>query len=300
MDELIERIKSSFDEDGDVEIDEENVRKRLDTLINEYSVPENEAVRSVISGLSDEHGVDSNQRASSGGLVNVGDIDTEGEWVSVEVTMDREWDASHSSIGQTGIVGDETGTIKFTAWDDADQPLLEEGVSYRLDNVVTDSYQGQMSIQLQSSSEVTELDEEIEVGEKTVEVEGVLVDLQSGSGLIKRDPESGKVIHDDVDNEGEFDIRLKTVIDDGIDTYQVIFGTEATEEVTGMSIEDSKTLAKKQLDTSVVLDEMREAVINRYYRIDGPEFGRYTMVDSFEELGEPDESDIEELRERIK
>jgi replication factor A1 len=35
---------------------------------------------------------------------------------SVRVKMVQEWEARHERILQTGIVGDETGTVKFTIW----------------------------------------------------------------------------------------------------------------------------------------------------------------------------------------
>jgi replication factor A1 len=36
-----------------------------------------------------------------------------------------------------------------------------------------------------------------------------------------------------------------------------------------------------------VADEMRADVLGRYYRVTGPTFGRYVLVDDMEELAEP-------------
>lgn len=303
----IEAVKAAFDDADDVDLDESETADRLETLIEDYSVPESEAERSVIRKVGEEHGLDPLDSGSGGSSnVDVADITSSGKWVTVEVQMVDEWDANHESIGQTGLVGDETGTIKFTAWDDANQPELVEGESYRLENVVTDSYQGRMSIQLQESSEVHELDEDIEAGEETAVSEGVLVDVNSGSGLVKRCPKDDctRVIdngrcqeHGEVD--GEFDLRLKAVLDDGHEPQQVIFNREATEELTGITLAEAKEIAQKELRQEAVVERMIPDIVNRYYRIEGPKYGEYLMAQDFEELGSPDTEQVEEMLEAL-
>ena len=306
-DDQISQVKDAF-EDEDVEIDESEVRDRLETLIEEYSVPEKEARRSVIRKMGEQFGVDVLGSSGSSGTTekDVADIDRSGDWITVEVQMVNEWDANHESIGQTGLVGDETGTIKFTAWDDADQPELEEGESYRLENVVTDEYQGNFSIQLQESSEVHELDEDIEAGEETVVRTGVMVDVNNGSGLVKRCPEDdcSRVVQNDRCSEhgqvdGEFDLRIKAVLDDGHEIQSVIFNREATEELTDWTLDEAKAEAKKQLDTEVVIEAMVPNIVNRYYRIEGPQYGEYLMANEFEVLGTPDDERVDKLLEAI-
>jgi len=306
----LEQVKSAFEDEDGVEIDDDEAISQLKTLVEEYSVPEQEARRSVIRKIGETYGIDplgsSSGSPSGANQMDVADISREGQWISVEVQMVSEWNASHPSIGQTGLVGDETGTIKFTAWEDANQPELVEGESYRLENVVTDSYQGRLSIQLQETSEVHELDEDIEAGEETETKTGVIVDTNNGSGLIKRCPEDGcsRLVengrcseHGEV--EGEFDLRLKAVLDDGESVQSVIFNREATEEVTGITMGEAQEMAQKALDTETVIKEMKPKVINWYYEIEGPMYGQYLMANEFEVLGEPDEARIEALLEGI-
>jgi replication factor A1 len=38
------------------------------------------------------------------------------------------------------------------------------------------------------------------------------------------------------------------------------------------------------LDTSVVADAVRDATLGRYYRVQGPEMGRYLLVNEFEQI----------------
>lgn len=308
-DEDIEQVKAAF-EDDNIEIDDDELRERLQTLHENYSVPIKEARRSVIRKIGEEYGLDplgTNSGGSGGDTeMSISEIENEGEWITVEVEMVDEWDANHPSIGQTGLVGDETGTIKFTAWDDANQPELVEGKSYRLENVVTDEYQGRLSIQLQDSSTVEELDEDIEAGEETTTVTGAMVNVNNGSGLIKRCPEDGcsRVIDNDRCKEhgqvdGEFDLRIKAVLDDGLSTTSVIFNREATEELTTWTLAEAKEEAQKQLNTEVVIQAIEPEIVNRYYEIEGPKYGEYLMAQEFSEMGAPDTSKVEALLEEI-
>jgi replication factor A1 len=190
-----------------------------------------------------------------------------------------------------GLLGDESGTIKFVSFGTSDLPKLEEGAVYSLSNVVTDEYQGNYSVKLNRTTEITELDEEMEVGDDSTEVEGALVDIQSGSGLIKRCPEEDctRVLqngrcseHGSV--EGEFDLRIKAVLDDGGEVHEVIFDRETTEALTDTTLDEAKQRAMDALDTTVVADEMQESILGRYYRVSGPTLGRYVLVNEFERL----------------
>ncbi|MFC6974991.1 replication factor A [Halomicroarcula sp. GCM10025709] len=293
-----EEIHEQFADQLDLAV--EDVQERLDTLVNDYQVPVNEARRSVVNTYLDEAGMDRDQLASGGGneQVQVSDVDAPEEWVDMRVTVVELWEPRADAVAQVGLLGDETGTIKFTKWSKSDLPELSEGTSYALRNVVTDEYQGRFSVKLNRTTTIEELDEEIEVGDDSVEVEGALVDIQSGSGLIKRCPEDDctRVLqngrcseHGEV--EGEFDLRIKGVLDDGEEVTEVIFDEEATERLTGISLEEAKEMAMDALDTTVVADEMREGILGRYYRVTGPTFGRYVLADEQERLTGPVDAD---------
>jgi replication factor A1 len=236
--------------------------------------------------------------------VLVNDIDEDEQWVDLRVTLVDLWEPRSDSISQVGLLGDESGTIKFVAFETSDLPELTEGQAYELSNVVTDEYEGSYSVKLNRTTGITEIDEAIEVGDNADTVEGALVDIQSGSGLIKRCPEEDctRVLqngrcseHGQV--EGEFDLRIKGVLDDGETVTEVIFDREATEELTGMTLEEAKDMAMDALDTTVVAEEMGEDVLGRYYRVTGPTFGRYVLVDEMEDPGAVDvESALIEAR----
>jgi ssDNA-binding replication factor A large subunit len=278
----------------------EDIEERLSTLVDEYKVPTEEARRSVESHYLEAAGLSRDDLGAPDGnqTVEAADIDEPERWVDLTAKVVELWDPRSDAVGQVGLLGDESGTIKFTAWAKSDLPTLEEGEVYRLGNVVTDEYQGRYSVKLNRTTTIEHIDEDIEVGDDAVEIEGALVDIQSGSGLIKRCPEDDctRVLqngrcseHGEV--EGEFDLRVKAVIDDGQAVHEVIFDEEATETLTGITLEEAKQQAMDALDTTVVADEMRAEIVGRYYRVRGPTFGRYLLVDEVERLEAPTDAE---------
>jgi replication factor A1 len=298
-----EAIAEQFSDHTDV--DPDDVEERLETLVDEYRVPLDEASRSVTNSYLEDAGMERDELGRGGSEeVLVDDIDEDEQWVDLRVELVDLWEPRSDSISQVGLLGDESGTIKFVAFETSDLPELTEGQAYELSNVVTDEYEGSYSVKLNRTTQITEIDEEIEIGDNADTVEGALVDIQSGSGLIKRCPEEDctRVLqngrcseHGQV--EGEFDLRIKGVLDDGETVSEVIFDREATEKLTGMSLEEAKDMAMDALDTTVVAEEMADDVLGRYYRVTGPTFGRYVLVDEMEDPGTVDvESALIEAR----
>ncbi|WP_436347029.1 replication factor A [Natronorubrum sp. FCH18a] len=292
-------IHDQFSDHIDVSVDD--VEERLTTLVDEYKVPIDEARRSVTNHYLEEAGLEREDISRGGSeAANVEDVDEPEQWIDLTAKVIELWDPRSDSVAQVGLLGDPTGTIKFTKWAKSELPALEEGGVYELRNVVTDEYQGRYSVKLNSTTVIEELDEELEVGDDTSEIEGALVDMQSGSGLIKRCPKDDctRVLQNGRCNEhgeveGEFDLRIKAVVDDGIDAHEVIFDKEATEDLTGLSLEEAKEMAMDALDTTIVADEIMDDIVGTYYRIEGPTFGRYVLADDVEELDGP--ADPEQL-----
>lgn len=298
LDTQAQQIHEQFSEHLDITIDQ--VKERLSTLVDEYKVPVDEARRTVVNQYLDEAGLErENVSSASSDRVSIADITSPEEWIDVTGKVVELWDPRSDAIDQVGLFGDETGTVKFTKWAKSDLSRLEEGHVYRLQNVVTDEYQGQFSIKLNRTTTIEELDEDIEVGSTDVTVTGALVDIQSGSGLIKRCPEADctRVLqngrcaeHGEV--EGEFDLRIKGIIDDGTMVQEVLFDREGTEEIAGITLEEAKEMAMDALDTTVVADEIRDRTLGRYYEISGPRFNRYILADAAVERSggiDPDE-----------
>ncbi|WP_434084122.1 replication factor A [Haloglomus halophilum] len=274
----------------------EDIISRLDRMVNSYKVPLEEATHAARNHYLDVLGIDYDDLdlpSRSSGKIALDAIDTDGQWVTVTVKVVDLWDSTHDSIAQVGLIGDESGRIKFTKWRKANLPELEEGDIYRFENVVTSEYKGRYSVNLNSNSSIEPVDEDIEVGDNTneLDLEAPMVAIQSGSGLIKRCPhedctrvlkdgrcaEHGKV-------EGEFDLRIKAVFDDGVTVQHAIFDKEATEALADITIDEAKQQAMDALDTSVVAQDLTADFVGRYYRVSGRAIGKYLLVDDAEQL----------------
>ncbi|MFT4944415.1 MAG: ssDNA-binding replication factor A large subunit [Halovenus sp.] len=286
-------IHDQFADQLDVTVDE--VSERLDTLVNEYKVPLSEARRSVTNTYLDEAGMDRDDVAGGDQHVSITDIDTPEQWVDVTAKVVELRNPDSDAIAQAGTLGDETGTIAFVSWSKSELPRVEEDAVYRLGNVVTDEYEGQFSVKLNSTTTIEQVDRELEVSNDDAEITGALVDIQSGSGLIKRCPEEDctRVLQngrcaEHGEGDGEFDLRIKGVIDDGTTVQDVIFDREMTESLTGISLEKAQEMAMDALDTSVVAEEMNERLLGQYYHVTGPKFNRYVLADEVTEPEQPD------------
>lgn len=288
-----QQLHDQFSEHLDVDVEE--IEERLERYVDEYKIPLDEARRSVESHYLDEAGIERDELGRGGNpTVQAADVDAPDEWVDITAKVVDLWEPRSDSVAQVGLLGDESGTIKFTKWAASDLSELDEGQVYHLGNVVTDEYQGRYSVKLNRTTTITEVDEDIEVGDDETTVEGALVDIQSGSGLIKRCPhedctrvlQNGRCSeHGEV--EGEFDLRIKGVLDDGTDVHEIILNEEATTDLTGVTLEEAKQQAMDALDTTVVADEMRETLLGKYYRVSGPTLGRYVLANDIEELNDP-------------
>lgn len=286
-------IVEQFPEDVEAPTVEEIV-ERLDQLTNQYNVPVDEARRATTNHYREVLGLEYDDLAIPGrssNPVELASINAEGKWIDFTAKVTQLWDPTHDSIAQVGLIGDESGTIKFTKWKKGELPTLEEGEVYQFDNAVTSEYQGRYSVNLNSRSSFKQLDTDIEVSDNATELTAAMVDIQSGSGLIKRCPDEDctRVLqksrcseHGEVD--GEFDMRIKAVFDDGTDVQHAIFDKEATEALTGLSMEEAKQQAMDALDTSVVAQDFITDLVGRYYTVEGPVVGKYLLVNDATQL----------------
>ncbi|MDD4162908.1 MAG: replication protein A [Methanothrix sp.] len=247
-----------------------------------------------------EEDVDAKPASKAARPAKVVDINEPGLWVDLTVKVAQLWETNSESISQSGLVGDETGTIKFVKWVKADLPDMEEGKSYLLKNLVTDEFQGRFSVKLNRTSQIEPLDEDVEIGSVAAEFSGALVDVQKGSGLIKRCPvckrslakgvcgEHGKV-------EGSYDLRIKAVLDDGRRAQDVLVNRETTERLVGLTLEEAKQMAMEALDHEVVRSLIESKLMGRYYSITGPRIDRYLLVESINEIPPTTQSQVDEL-----
>jgi replication factor A1 len=232
--------------------------------------------------------------------VKVVEIDEPGQWVDLKVKVAQLWEANSDAISQSGLVGDDTGTIKFVKWVKADLPDLEEGKSYLLKNLVTDEFQGRFSVKLNRTSQIELLDADVEIGSVAAEFSGAMVDVQKGSGLIKRCPVCKRSLAKGVCNEhgkvdGTYDLRIKAVLDDGRRVQDVLMNRETTERLVNLTLDEAKQMAMEALDHEVVRSLIESKLMGRYYSITGPRIDRYLLVESINEVPPVSVSQVDEL-----
>ncbi len=231
------------------------------------------------------------------------DIKEPGRWINLKAKVVQLWESPSESIQQQGLLGDETGVVKFVKWAKSGQPDLVEGKSYYLKNVVTDEFQGRYSVKINRSTIVEETDEPIEVM-LSRRFAGAIVDIQKGSGLIKRCPTCRRPLakgmcaeHGKVD--GVYDLRVKAAIDDGLMVQDILINRERVEELIGLTMEEAKEMAMEALDHEVVLSLIEDKLIGRYFEVTGPVRDRYLLVEEIKEMPFRKE-DIKEILSRAE
>ena len=188
----------------------------------------------------------------------------------------------------SGVLADESARLPFTDWEPRAE--IEEGADLRFENVYIREFRGVPSINCSEFTTVSTLDHTIEIsgsaprkaigeavengGAFDIEIVGTIVAVRDGSGLIQRCPKCGRVIqkgqcrsHGQVD--GEDDLRVKGILDDGTGTVTAILGTGLTREIYGGDIDDAREQARDAMDQEVVADSIRVEVVGREYAVRG-------------------------------
>lgn len=189
-------------------------------------------------------------------------------------------------------IADATGKITLTVWGDAVEEStgfpLEENESYSIEGIRVEKYQGRMYAQAGKTTTAKSVSKEIDPVASDVTFRGTCLSLQSRSGLVKRCGESGcnRTISDGRCGEhgqveGEFDLRVKANIDTGQACESVIFDREQTEDITGITFEEAKEMAKEELDPMVVSDKIREELIGEVFEIKGDRLGNSVIALDF-------------------
>jgi replication factor A1 len=210
----------------------------------------------------------------------------------------------------SGVLADETARLPFTDWDP--HPEIDSDASVRIENVSVREYRGVPEVQASEFSTVTELAEEVSVADTArelslreavasggvfdVAVEGTVVDVREGSGLIERCPECNRVVqngqcrtHGDV--EGQDDMRVRAVLDDGTASCTLVLDRETTAAVYGGDLDDAREAAREAMDREVVAEAIAESIVGRHVRARGhlsvDDYGATLEATDFAEIDDP-------------
>ncbi len=206
---------------------------------------------------------------------------------SVRAKVLQEWDTTHDRMLQSGLLGDESGTIKFVLWKEEGKEKLVPGTVYNIFYALVDEYNGRHSLNLNTSTCIPE-EGDIAVSSGDTTVEGALVHLAPGSGLIKRCPVEGcnRVLSrqnycpvHEIQPKFNYDLRIKGWLDNGVKTWELLIQRENVELLTGMTLEQARELAENNpLGMDEVFLRVRETVLGRYLSCKGREIDQRILV----------------------
>jgi replication factor A1 len=199
----------------------------------------------------------------------------------------QEWDASHERMLQSGLLGDETGTIKFVIWKEPGREKLVPGAVYSIFYAQVDEFNGRLSLNLNGATILQE-EGEIAVSGGDASVTGAIVHIAPGSGIIKRCPAEGCnralsrqnycPVHE-IQQGFAYDLRIKGWLDDGEKTHNVLLQREVVETLTGITLAQAQEIAENNpLGMDEVFLRMRDAVLGRYITCHGREIDNRVLV----------------------
>lgn len=178
----------------------------------------------------------------------------------------------------TGVLADGTGKLPFTSW--VDLSHVSEGDVLRLENAYVRSWKGMPNLNIGEHTTVAESDAEMpsaseleppiemriseatsRVGLFDVLVEGDIVSIKSGSGLIMRCPKCNRVVQaNECITHGVIepvaDMRIKAAVDDGTDVLTVILDRELAAQLYDHSLSDLMDVAA-QIPLDKIEDDLR-------------------------------------------
>ena len=201
--------------------------------------------------------------------------------VNLRVKVQRLFENKSDKIAQVGIVGDATGTAKFTIWksDAGTFAPLKDGKSYAFNHAQCVDFKGNMNLVISGS--VKEISDDIQVRAGSSTFRGNVVQIRPGSGLVKRCPVTGcgRVLTKqnycqthEIQKDFTYDLRVKAVLDDGDKARNIHIPAKVVEDVTGMSLKDAISMSEKNPMSDDVMAKIRQKFLFRYFDMEGAEY----------------------------
>jgi len=220
----------------------------------------------------------------------------------------------------SGILADETGKVQFTAWSDF---RINQGEVVRISKAIVKAWRGMPQLSFDERAEVTKVKEkfpsveELQMagprmiselaargGAPDAVVQGVIIDVREGSGLIMRCPECKRAlqkgtckVHARV--EGYPDLRIKAILDDGSGAVSVIMNRELTEKLLDTTLDECMAKAKESMNFDIVKDMFEEELTLKVLTVSGSvKSDTYGLSMIAYEVG-PAKHDVKEEAEKL-
>ena len=194
----------------------------------------------------------------------------------------------------SGDVADPTGKCRCSIWFEPPFDFESTPVVVRFKGVRVRAWQGIPDITVDNESQIEVLaappwGDDVDLANNVVEVElkdlssgasrvgisttGNVISIREDSGLIKRCPECRRVLRDGEcathgAQEGETDVRLRMVLDDGKSTISLIINKSASESLIGMNQEKISSHIVEN-GTMAFVQELRELLLGKKLKANG-------------------------------
>jgi ssDNA-binding replication factor A large subunit len=231
-----------------------------------------------------------------------------------EVEVDGE-----KKIVFSGILGDTTGKVPFSAWYDF---KLKKNETIAIKGGYIRNWKGIPQITFDEKATVSKVKKDpisakdvplrivkmYEVEEHPglydIQVEGTIIEIQRGSGFILRCPQCNRMIRDKQCKDhgtvdGITDFRLKCIVDDGTGTMSATFNKKISEDILEKTEEDLK-----EMDPKTLGDTIKERVFGKRIQLNGntvhDQFGTTCIVKAVAFIDQDIQKDAADLMKSLE
>ena len=225
----------------------------------------------------------------------------------------------------SGDIADPTGRCRCSIWSEPPFDIDSTPIVMRLRSVRVRAWQGIPDITIDDISQIellaaTPWGDDIDLATNVVEVplhdlvsgasrvgistSGFIVSVREDSGIISRCPECRRVLRDGVcfthgEQDGDSDVRLRLVLDDGIGSLSLMVNKIAATDLLSMD-EEKITKEIEENGSMAFVQQIRELLLGRKMKVSGRTFvdeqGSMLISDAVELLESDSALDASELR----
>ena len=225
----------------------------------------------------------------------------------------------------SGDIADPTGRCRCSIWSEPPFDIDSTPIVMRLRSVRVRAWQGIPDITIDDVSQIellaaTPWGDDIDLSTNVVEVplhdlvsgasrvgistSGFIVSVREDSGIISRCPECRRVLRDGVcfthgEQDGDSDVRLRLVLDDGIGSLSLMVNKIAATDLLSMD-EEKITKEIEENGSMAFVQQIRELLLGRKMKVSGRTFvdeqGSMLISDAVELLESDSALDASELR----
>tara|TARA_B100001750_G_scaffold53337_1_gene40511 strand:+ start:4880 stop:6232 length:1353 start_codon:yes stop_codon:yes gene_type:complete len=191
----------------------------------------------------------------------------------------------------SGQMADASGVTRFTAWKDT---KMEAGKAYRIESGYVKEWQGVPDLNIGDYTTISplELDDlppmeafeaglampiealAVRGGSTDVVVDGYVINVREGSGLIFRCTDCKRVLRNNQcmvhgKQDGNPDLRTKAIVDDGTGSVTTFLDNTLTEQVLGKTLDDCLESIKSNFNPESIKDDLEKALKLKPVKIRG-------------------------------